>query len=184
MPIDDVLRNLESEANADIAWAFGDTLRDWCRLPDWRSSVLLQHLETKNRNLAVWNELIRNSRRALDRESELPIKARALLAPCSAGFNDVMDDFIAEMPINSCGHLDRPHYAFGLCVACYRISPAGRAVKSRYANSPKEKRLAHATQPHQRAARIRPHIRPPTMFRDLHALAQSILAAEAASCAS
>lgn len=97
MPIDDVLRNLESEANADIAWAFGDILRSWCSQPDWRTCVLLQHLETTNRNLAAWNELIRNSRRALGREAELPIKARALLAPCSAGSNDVMDDFIAEM---------------------------------------------------------------------------------------
>jgi hypothetical protein len=66
-------------------------------LPNWRTSVLLQHLETNNRNLAAWNELIRNSRRALDNEAELPIKARTLLARCSAGFNDVMDDFVAEM---------------------------------------------------------------------------------------
>src|SRR5277367_287686 len=97
MPTDDVLRSLESEENADIAWAFGDILRDWCNLPNWRTSILLQRLETNNRNLAAWNELIRNSRRALDNEAELPIKARTLLARCSAAFNDVMDDFVAEM---------------------------------------------------------------------------------------
>jgi hypothetical protein len=97
MPIDDVLRNLESEANTDIAWAFGDILRGWCLLPDWRTSVLLQHLETGNRYLAVWNEIIRNSRRALVRQEELQIKARTLLAPRSARLNEVMDDFVAEM---------------------------------------------------------------------------------------
>ena len=40
----------------------------------------------------------------------------------------------------------------------------------------KEKRLARATRPHQKTARIRPHTPPLTMFRDLRALVQSILA--------
>jgi len=54
---------------------------------------------------------------------------------------------------NSCGHLDRPHYAFGLCVACYRISPKGRAVRRRYETSPKgkETRARYATTPKSRA---------------------------------
>jgi hypothetical protein len=40
MPTDDVLRSLESEENADIVWAFGDILRDWCnpaKLEDFRT---------------------------------------------------------------------------------------------------------------------------------------------------
>jgi hypothetical protein len=43
-------------------------------------------------------------------------------------------------PVNVCGHLDRPHYAFGLCVVCYRISPEGRAVRRRYETSLKGKK--------------------------------------------
>jgi hypothetical protein len=39
--------------------------------------------------------------------------------------------------VNVCGHRDRPHCAFKLCDACYRISPERRAVRQRYNNSPK-----------------------------------------------
>ena len=55
--------------------------------------------------------------------------------------------------INSCGHLDRPHYAFGLCVACYRISPARGAVRRRYEISAKGKkaRASYAAAPKNRA---------------------------------
>jgi hypothetical protein len=54
--------------------------------------------------------------------------------------------------INSCGHLDRPHYAFGLCVVCYRISPEGRAVRRRYETSLKERknRVRYAATPASR----------------------------------
>jgi hypothetical protein len=58
-----------------------------------------------------------------------------------------------EIAVNSCGHLDRPHYAFGLCVVCYRISPGGRAVRKRYETSPKGKktRARYAATPASRA---------------------------------
>jgi hypothetical protein len=52
-----------------------------------------------------------------------------------------------------CGHPDRPHCAFGLCDACYRISPERRAVRQRYNNSPKGKktRARYAATPKSRA---------------------------------
>jgi hypothetical protein len=56
-------------------------------------------------------------------------------------------------PVNVCGHPDRPHYAFGLCDACYRISPERRAVRRRYNDSPKgkETRARYAASPKNRA---------------------------------
>jgi hypothetical protein len=45
-----------------------------------------------------------------------------------------------KIAVNSCGHLDRPHYAFGRCIVCYRVSPEGRAVQRRYATSLKGKK--------------------------------------------
>ena len=77
--------------------------------------------------------------------------------------------------INSCWHPDLAHYAFGLCVACYRRSPKGRAVQKRYANSPKgkESRARYARTP--KVARIKEHMRPPTMFRvDLRSSTQIV----------
>jgi hypothetical protein len=58
-------------------------------------------------------------------------------------------------PVNVCGHPERKHYAFGLCVACYRISPEGRTVRQRYEASPKGKktRARHAATPASRAYR-------------------------------
>jgi hypothetical protein len=73
-------------------------------------------------------------------------------------------------PVNVCGHPDRPHYAFGLCDACYRISPERRAVRRRYNDSPKgkETRARYAASPQNRAGqgayaatRYVPRARPP-----------------------
>lgn len=97
MAIEDALRQLEAGANAEIAWAFGDVLRLWATRENWRDCLLLQHLERNERNLTAWNELVRRTRRALANDAELQTKARALLSPPSIRFNDVMDDFIAEM---------------------------------------------------------------------------------------
>ncbi len=97
MPVEDVFRQLENEANTEVAWAFGDILRAWCRLPNWRTSILLQHLETNHSNLAAWNGLVRSTRSALAADAELQIKAGTLLLACSARYNEVMEDFIAEM---------------------------------------------------------------------------------------
>jgi hypothetical protein len=108
--IEDALRQLESETNAEIAWAFGDILRLWATRDNWRTCVLLQHLETNQRNLADWNQLVRNTRLALVNDIELQVKARALLSPPSIRFNDVMEDFIAEMLaaqyLQSLGHAE------------------------------------------------------------------------------
>jgi hypothetical protein len=50
--------------------------------------------------------------------------------------------------VNVCGHPEQQHYAFGLCVACYRISPEGRAVRRRYETSQKGR---YAATPKNRA---------------------------------
>jgi hypothetical protein len=64
------------------------------------------------------------------------------------------------------------------------VSPEGRAVKRCYASSSKGKqtRAHYAATPKSRAYQAANYA--PTMFRDPHALAQSILAAEAAPRAS
>jgi len=108
--IEDALHQLEADANAEVAWAFGDILRLWATRDNWRTCLLLQHLETNHPNLAGWNELVRRTRLALASDAELQIKARALLAPPPIRFNDVMDDFIAEMLaaqyLQSLGHTE------------------------------------------------------------------------------
>lgn len=91
------MRQLEAETNAEIAWAFGDVLRLWAARDNWRNCLLLQHLETNHRNLAAWNELIQKTRLALADDADLQAKARTLLSPPSIRFNDVVEDFIAEM---------------------------------------------------------------------------------------
>ena len=97
MAIESALQQLESEVNSEIAWAFGDVLRLWSGRTNWRTCLLLQNLETNHPNLASWNELIRRTRHALSNDTELQVKAKILLSPGSIRFDDVMEDFIAEM---------------------------------------------------------------------------------------
>lgn len=60
--------------------------------------------------MAGWNELVRKTRLALADEAELRTKAGLLLSPAEIRFNDVMEDFIAEMHaaqyLRSLGHAD------------------------------------------------------------------------------
>ena len=97
MAIEDAIHNLELDANADIEWAFGDILRLWAQRENWRSCLILQQLETNHPNLAIWNDIIRRTRLALADERELRNKASVLLSPATIRFNDVVDDFLAEM---------------------------------------------------------------------------------------
>jgi len=97
MAIEDAIHNLGLDANADIEWAFGDILRLWAQRENWRSVLLLQQLEANHPNLAIWNDLIHRTRVALADEVELRTKAQAMLSPPSIRFNDVVDDFLAEM---------------------------------------------------------------------------------------
>ncbi|MGA2890192.1 MAG: hypothetical protein ABSE51_19255 [Terracidiphilus sp.] len=97
MAVEDAIQNLGLETNAHIEWAFGDILRLWAQRGNWRSSLLLQQLEANHPNLAIWSDLIHRTRVALADEAELRSKAHALLSPSSIRFNDVMDDFLAEM---------------------------------------------------------------------------------------
>ena len=97
MSIEDAIHHLGLEENIHIEWAFGDILRIWAQRDNWRSCLLLQQLESNHQNLAIWNDLIHRSRVALADEAELRIKASALLSPASIRFDDVMDDFLAEM---------------------------------------------------------------------------------------
>jgi hypothetical protein len=110
MAIEDALQQLEAEANAEIAWSFGDILRLWSGRGNWRTYLLLQHLETNHPNLAGWNELVRQTRLALANDAELQTKAKILLSPPSIRFDDVMEDFIAEMLaaqyLQSLGHTE------------------------------------------------------------------------------
>ena len=97
MAIEDAAHSLMSEANAQIEWAFGDLLRLWATREDWRNCMILQHLEANHPNLAIWNDIIRRTRAALADEQELRTKASSLLSPSAIHFNEVMEDFIAEM---------------------------------------------------------------------------------------
>ncbi len=110
MAIEDALHQLEAEVNNQIAWAFGDILRLWSTRDNWRTCLLLQHLEANHDNLIGWNELVRRTRLALANDTELQAKARTLLSPPSIRFNEVVDDFIAEMLaaqyLQSLGHTE------------------------------------------------------------------------------
>jgi hypothetical protein len=110
MSIEDAIHHLGLEGNIHIEWAFGDILRIWAQRDNWRSCLLLQQLESNHQNLAIWNDLIHRSRVALADEAELRIKASALLSPASIRFDDVMDDFLAEMLaaqyLNALGHTE------------------------------------------------------------------------------
>lgn len=110
MAVEDALRELDTDRNRETAWAFGEPLRIWATRENWRSCILLQHLETNARNLNTWNDLVRSSRLALADEAEFQEKARALLSPRSIRFNDVMEDLIGEMLaamyLRSLGHRD------------------------------------------------------------------------------
>ena len=97
MAIEDALSRLSSEANVHIEWAFGDVLRLWATRDNWRSCLVLQHLEANHQNLAIWNDITQRTRVALADEAELRTKGTALLSPSTIHFNDVMEDFIAEM---------------------------------------------------------------------------------------
>jgi hypothetical protein len=91
------IHNLGLEENAQIEWAFGEVLRLWAQRDDWRSCLILQQLEGSHPNLAIWNDIIQRTRLALEDEGELRTKANALLSPATIRFNDVVDDFLAEM---------------------------------------------------------------------------------------
>lgn len=110
MAIEDAVNGLTSEANAPIEWAFGDLLRLWTRRENWRSCMILQHLEANHPNLAIWNDIIQRTRVALADEQELTVKSGTLLSPSTVPFNDVMEDFIAEMLgaqyLHSLGHTE------------------------------------------------------------------------------
>lgn len=70
MAVEDALHELEAETNAEISWAFGDVLRLWATRDNWRTCLLLQHLETNHRNLTAWNELVRKTRLALANDAD------------------------------------------------------------------------------------------------------------------
>ena len=110
MSIEDALENLELEENNEIAWAFGDVLREWARRDNWQACIPLQHLETNDGRVQGWNSLVQTTRQALADATELPAKATQLLLPSKIQFNDVMEDFIAEMHaaqyLHSLGHTD------------------------------------------------------------------------------
>ena len=61
---------------------------------------------------------------------EATLKVRARKAAYAAA-RYVPTPLTITVRVNSC-HPERRHYAFGLCVACYRVSPEGRAVQRRY----------------------------------------------------
>lgn len=110
MSVEGALENLELEANSEIAWAFGDVLREWARRDNWQACIPLQHLEGNDGRMQGWNSLVQRTRQTLADETELPAKARQLLLPRKIQFNDVMEDFIAEMHaaqyLHSLGHID------------------------------------------------------------------------------
>lgn len=95
--LEDAIHSLGLEENAPIEWAFGEVLRLWAQRDNWRSCLILQQLEGNHPNLSIWNDIIRRTRLALEDEAELRTKAFALLSPATIRFNDVVDDFLAEM---------------------------------------------------------------------------------------
>jgi hypothetical protein len=110
VPVEQALQSLDSEANTQIAWAFGDVLRAWALRDDWEACIPLQHLAAHPERMQGWNLLVERTRQALANDVELPAKARQLLLPKTIQFNDVMEDLIAEMHgaqyLHLTGHAD------------------------------------------------------------------------------
>jgi hypothetical protein len=64
----------------------------------WEEIVLLQHLDQSSARLEGWNGLFSRARQSLADPTDLAAKGSKLLGNISClSFNDVLDDFVAEM---------------------------------------------------------------------------------------
>jgi hypothetical protein len=96
MSLADALNTLGAESNREIDIAVGALLRRRAIRDDWRDCVILQQLES-GRNLEGWNNLFGRSRQALVDPTNLPQKAAIILNPEDRSFDDILDDFVAEL---------------------------------------------------------------------------------------
>jgi hypothetical protein len=98
MAKDDVLKALDQPENEPIETTLGPLLRQKLDQHGWEKIVLLQHLNQSSPNLAGWNGLFSRARLALADPNDLAAKGGQLLQNVNNDrFNDILDDFIAEM---------------------------------------------------------------------------------------
>jgi len=98
MKKDDGLKSLEQAENEPINWAIGSLLRQRLEQDGWEEIIILQHLASASPRQKAWNDLFDRTRKALANPDDLPMKGSLLLSRVRTTiFNDVLDDFIAEM---------------------------------------------------------------------------------------
>ncbi len=98
METNDVLKSLEQAENEPINWAIGPLLRQRLERDGWEEIIILQHLASASPRQKAWNDLFDRTRKALANPDDLPMKGSLLLSKVRTPiFNDVLDDFIAEI---------------------------------------------------------------------------------------
>jgi hypothetical protein len=98
MKREDVLIVLDQPDNEPINWAIGPLLGQQLEQEGWEAIIILQHLVSASPRLKSWNKLFDRVRHALANPGDLPIKGALLLTNVkTASFNDVLDDFVAEL---------------------------------------------------------------------------------------
>jgi hypothetical protein len=98
MAKDDVIEALEQAENGPVELTIGPVLRERLDLEGWEEIILLQHLDQSSPRLEGWNGLFSRARQSLADPTDLAAKGSQLLGNISCSrFNDVLDDFVAEM---------------------------------------------------------------------------------------
>src|SRR5271166_5613841 len=98
MKKEDALKALEQAENEPINWAIGPLLRQRLEQDGWEEIIILQHLASASPRQKAWNDLFDRARQALANPDDLPMKGSLLLSKVRTTiFNDVLDDFIAEL---------------------------------------------------------------------------------------
>jgi hypothetical protein len=98
MAKDDALKALKQPENEAVELTIGPLLRQRLDQDGWEEIILLQHLAQSSPRLEGWNGLFSRARKALADPNDLAAKGAQLLGRVRTSlFNDVLDDFIAEM---------------------------------------------------------------------------------------
>lgn len=98
MAAGDVIAALERPENEPIDSTIGPVIRGRLDQEGWEEIILLQHLDQSSLRLQGWNCLFTRARQSLANPNDLAAKGSQLLGNISCPrFNDVLDDFVAEM---------------------------------------------------------------------------------------